>query len=115
MIAKDKPKLTVVLPKQLQIDMRAAITSNGYTLREKSKWVEEAITTLLELDNYPDLVHYADELVIDEKKVETFQISPTLKPKLNRAILAIRQKYPTIEGVQSLIVRTGILQRILRS
>lgn len=109
-----KIKLTFVVPENLQNDMRKKIIEVGYSMRDKSRWISEAIQDLLMLDNYADLVFYGDELK-GFQKVETIVISRDLRVLLENAILTIRRIYPTLEGVQSRIIRTSILQRLLRS
>jgi len=48
-------------------------------------------------------------------QMETAVIEYPLKLKLDKAIIQIRKEFPTLEGVKSRIMRTAILQRILRS
>ncbi len=48
------------------------------------------------------------------EKLESIVLGSTIKPKLDEAIINVRRKYPSIEGVQSRIVRTAIVQRLLR-
>ena len=45
---------------------------------------------------------------------DTLTISRKLKDKLSDKTLEVKHKYIDMEGVQSRIVRTAILQRILR-
>ena len=107
-------KVTFVVPQVFQQDLREQVIKDGYGMRGKSKWISEAIENLLELPNYIELVQYSDEMKGFEK-VETIVIAKNLKNLLDQAIIAVRKQYPTIEGVQSHIVRTAILQRLLRS
>lgn len=111
---RSKFKISFVIPKNLQRDLCARVISDGYGLRGKSKWVSEAISRLLEIANYPELVSYSDEMQ-DFDKVENVVIDHATKSDLDQAIIAVRTKYPTIEGVKSRIVRTSILQRLLRT
>ncbi|MBI4242499.1 MAG: hypothetical protein HY606_00260 [Planctomycetes bacterium] len=106
-------KATVVMPKKMNEEMRERIFKEGYGMRGKSEWVIEAVGSLLEMDGYEDLVNYSDEMR-DFKAVETVVISRDLKSKIDASALKIRKKYPTLEGIQSRIFRTSILQRLLR-
>lgn len=110
----DKVKVTFFIPDKLQKEMREKIGSDGYSLREKSEWVSQAITRLLEANNYIDLVVLGDMLNGFEK-VESILLDRDVKKKLSEAIISIRQEHPSIEGVQSRIIRTSIVQRILRT
>jgi len=47
-----KAKITFVVPENLQKELRACMIKEGYGLRDKSKWVAEAIEKLLLLNNF---------------------------------------------------------------
>lgn len=109
-----KFKITLVVPTNLQNDLRERIIKDGYGLRGKSKWVSEAIDRLLNCENFPELVRINDEMHGFEK-AETIVIEYPLKVRLDNAIITIRQEFLTLEGIKSRIVRTAILQRLLRN
>lgn len=109
-----KTKITFVVPDCLQQELRQRVTLDGYGLRGKSKWVSEAVESLLKLDNFVTLVQYSEELQ-GFNKVETVVIPMDLKHQLDKAIIETRREHPTLEGVQSCILRTAIMQRFLRS
>ena len=108
-----KSKITFVVPKNLQKELREHVIRDGYGLRGKSKWVSEAIERLFDITNFPELVNYSDEMSKFEK-AETIVIEYPLKQKLENAIISVRRKFPILEGVKSRIVRTAIIQRFLR-
>lgn len=109
----DKVKIAFVLPTNLQNELKERIIKDSYNLRGKSRWVCEAISNLLTTEHFPDLVKLNDEMKGFEK-LESIIVSRPLKKQLDEAIVEVRKKYPTIEGVQSRIVRTAIVQRLLR-
>jgi metal-responsive CopG/Arc/MetJ family transcriptional regulator len=109
-----KTKITFAIPENLKSELQARVIKNGYGLRGKSKWVSEAVESFLELKDFLDLIGYSDEMHGFDQ-VETVVIEYSLKMKLDKAIVDIRKEYPTIEGVKSRILRTAILQRLLRS
>ena len=109
-----KSKITFVMPEALHKEFREQIIKDGYDMRGKSRWIQESILFLLELRNFPELVNLSYEMK-DYEKVEYLVIPKAFKKNLDQAGIAVRQSYPTIEGVQSGIVRTAILQRLLRS
>lgn len=108
-----KVKITFVLPSTLQQDLKKQINRDGYDAKEKSRWVSEAIESLLMMQSFPELVKISDEMK-GFQKLESVLVSRELKRVLNEAIIAVRKAYPLIEGVQSRILRTAILQRLLR-
>lgn len=110
----DKIKITFVLPKRLQKEMREQIVKDGYSMRDKSRWVVEAIEQLLSMSNFEDLVNYGNEMT-GFSGTETIVVDTEIRVQLDRAILDIRRVYPALEGVQSRILRTSILQRLIRT
>lgn len=109
-----KSKVTFVVPMNLQHDLRERVIKDGYGMRGKSTWVTEAIEKLLAINNFPELVHYGDEMK-GFQKVETIVIDYQTTLILENAIIAIRKEYPALEGVKSRIIRTAILQRLIRN
>ena len=108
-----KSKITFVVPNNLQQELRERVIHDNYGLRGKSKWIAEATEKLLSFENFPELVNYGNELH-GFGKVETVVIEYQLKTKLDAAIIQLRRQFPTLEGPQSRILRTAILQRLLR-
>lgn len=108
-----KKRLTYFLPNQLHGEMLEQLQKEGYSSREKSRWICEAVENLLTLENYIDLVSYSDDMEGLSKK-DTLTLPEILKGKLSKSSIIIKTKYPSMDGVQSRIIRTAILQRILR-
>jgi hypothetical protein len=108
-----KIRLSYCLPEGILVDIKNAMVQQGYDLRGKSKWISEAIHQLLAMPNYSDLVMINDQMDGFEK-MDSVSIDVDLKEKLDKAILVIRTQFPIIEGVQSKILRTAIVQRLLR-
>lgn len=107
-----KKRLSVILPDNAVKEIHARMLEEGYSLREKSKWLSEAIEDFLKLKEYQNLVEMA-ELVDDLVKPETIYITPDIEEKLEEAIIKVRKQYPTLEGVKSLIVRASIVRRLV--
>lgn len=109
-----KVKLTVVLPELLQKELQQKVIDDGYGMRGKSKWLEEAIKSFFAIENYISLVEIGNEMK-GFSKLETFVVDRELKKALDKAVILVKEKHHLIEGVQSRIIRTSILQRLLRS
>ncbi|MBV9576841.1 MAG: hypothetical protein JO149_09480 [Gammaproteobacteria bacterium] len=107
-----KVKVSFAIPAGLQKDLNERVVVDGYNLKEKSQWVAEAIEQLFQLKAFMDLVKVNDVMQGFEK-LESVLIHRQLKMKLDESVIQIRRKYPEIEGVQSRILRTAILQRLL--
>jgi hypothetical protein len=85
---------------------------DGYSLKAKSLWVSEAVERLLSQASYVDLVKVNDVMQGFET-LESILVEKKLKTQLDESVISIRRKYPEIDGVQSRIMRTAILQRLL--
>lgn len=110
---KKKVRLSYCIPEGILIEIRERMISEGYDLKGKSKWVSEAVSQLLATVNFSELVNINDQMQ-DFQKLDSISIDQELKVKLDNAIVEIRRHYPSIEGVQSKILRTAIVQRLLR-
>jgi len=109
-----KPKITFAVPDSLRNELRECVVKEGYGLRGKSKWISEAVENLLALNDFIELISFNNEMHGFDC-METAVIDYSLKLKLDKAIVEIRKEFPTLEGVKSRIMRTSVLQRILRS
>lgn len=109
-----KSKIAFAVPITLRNELREHVIKDGYGLRGKSKWVSEAIERLLLLKDFPKLINYNNEMHGFDQ-METAVLDYSLKLELDKAILKVRKEYPILEGVKSRIMRTAIVQRILRS
>lgn len=109
----EKAKITFVLPMVLQDELKQRVIQDGYDMKGKSKWVAEAIETLLQTTGFQDFVKINDEMRGFEK-LESVVIARELKKQLDEGVIQVRKSYPEINGVQSRIMRTAIVQRLLR-
>ncbi|HZW61133.1 MAG TPA: hypothetical protein VFF04_02820 [Candidatus Babeliales bacterium] len=107
-----KKRLSVILPENAVKEIHVRMLEEGYSLREKSKWISEAIEDFLQLKEYQTLVEMA-ELVDDLVKQEIIYITSEIEEKMEEAIIKVRKEYPTLEGVKSLIVRASIVRRLV--
>ena len=110
----NKSKISFAVPLSMKTEIRDRVIKGGYGLRGKSLWISEAVEKLLSIKDYPELISYNDEMHgFDE--IETVVVEYKLKLDIDKAVIQVRRKYPTLEGVKSRILRTAIMQRILRS
>ena len=109
-----KSKVTFAVPNSLKDELRKRVIRDGYGLRGKSQWISEAVENLIGFKDFLELISYSDEMHGFDQ-IETTVVEYPLKLKLDKAIIQIRIEFPTLEGVKSRIMRTAVLQRILRS
>lgn len=109
-----KKRISYNTNQSIKSELNEHLVAGNYNLKMKSKWICESIEQLLEMKNYPELVDLNDEMTNFTEK-DTVSLDLRLKYKIDDAIIKIRKLYPSMEGVQSRIIRTAILQRILRA
>ena len=110
--AARKTKIALRVPPALSDEVDGAMTRHGYSRKRKSLWVEEALFSLRNHD--PDL---SQSLVGDRAQGQnTRQMILALGPEahdvLKDLIIRLRLQVPTIEGVQSLVLRCAMRFRI---
>lgn len=110
----NKFKVAFAVPSNLKNELNERIIKDGYGLRGKSKWIAESVENLLGYKEFLELISYSDEMHGFDQ-LETAVIEYSLKMKLEQAIIEVRREFPTLEGVKSRILRTAVLQRMLRS
>lgn len=108
-----KVRLSYYLSEAILSDVKDNMNRNGYDLKGKSKWVSEAVASLLSLEGYSELVNINQQMQGFEK-LDSLLIDRTMKENLDSAVIEVRRNFPGLEGVQSKIVRTAIMQRLLR-
>jgi len=107
-----KARINVILPENISKEIRQRMLKDNYSLREKSRWISEAIEDFLKLNDYRNFVEMAN-LVSDLTNIETIHITSALVDKLEYAVLQVRKEHPILEGVKSLIVRASVIRRLV--
>lgn len=110
----EKAKIVFKISESMQMELRRRVIDDGYGMRGKSRWVAEALENLMKIDNFVDFVHLSEDMR-NFTKTETVFVDRELREKTDKAILAIRMKYPMLEGVRSCLARTSIIQRLFRN
>jgi hypothetical protein len=110
---RENTRTTVRLSQGVRHAMLKRVVEEGYGLRGKSKWIAESIEHLLSLPNFIDYVVIANEMT-ELTEPEVIQLPIILRNQIDTAAIDVRASHPLLEGVQSLIIRSSIMQRILR-
>ena len=108
-----KIRLNVNLPSNAKQELRERMLRDGYGLREKSRWIGEAIQNFVQTDDFPQLTEMANTLS-NINATESVNISSELDKELEEACIKVRTVYPLLEGVKSLVVRASIIRRLWR-
>lgn len=112
-IKSKKLRLSYCVPPAVLNEIKEKMVSGGYDLKGKSKWISEGIEELLQMNNYCELVNLSEQMQ-GFQKMDSVSVDVSLKTKLDKSIVEIRKLYPTLEGVQSKIIRTAILQKLIQ-
>lgn len=108
-----KRAISFTLPKALKVEMKEHFTKKGYSFRRKSEWVKEMVRRLLKIKGYEELINSSDAIIAYNLDLtDTIQADSILLKHIEDAVIAVRSQYPTLEGVQSKIIRTAIMQGI---
>ena len=108
-----KMMTSIKLQNKLHLQLQQRIIADGYGLRGKSKWIIEAVESLLHLEDYPTLVDIADDMD-DLSDMVSIRLPEETMLRIEKAVVHVRRRYPTIEGVKSNLIRASIVQRLLR-
>ena len=109
-----KAKITFAITESLKKDLLKSVISDGYGLRGKSKWISEAVIDLIKIKDFEDLIAYNDGMH-GFNKMETAIVDPAIEKIVEESVVVVRKKHPALEGVKSRIMRTAIIQRIVRT
>ncbi len=104
-------KVTVKLPSALKTSLPSRILADGYNMRQKSKWVVEAINSLMINNGWEGAL--ISELVIKPDTQDVFSIPNDLVLKINHEAHRISLKNPSLNANQSTIIRAAINRRML--
>ena len=110
--AARKTKLAVRIPPALSDQIAQAMSRDGYSRNRQSLWLEEALLALSRHD--PDM---SESLVGDRaqgrnRRQMIVVLSELGCDTLRDLIIRLRLQIPTIEGVQSLVLRCAMRFRI---
>jgi hypothetical protein len=110
----DKRVITFMVNRELREQLTEILkTSEKYTLKKKSDWINESILMLQENPDYKEMVLNAEgsnkDFVLDKVKMTFSQ--RCLFSNLRKEVVV---SHPDIRGPQGAIIRAAILSRIVR-
>ncbi|MEI8055109.1 MAG: hypothetical protein WCH10_03810 [bacterium] len=89
------------------------IIADGYGMRGKSKWIREAVEKLFTYPDFPELVSISDDMENANHPISV-RFPRNLLLEIEKVVISIRKEYPELEGIKSRIIRTAIIQRLIR-
>ena len=111
---KSKPpikKVTVRLPAELKQQLPLKILSDRYNMREKSKWVVEAVRSLMRLPDWEGAL--LSEALTKTDAQDVFTMPTELVEEMNREVARLAMEKPSLNASQSAIIRAAINRRVL--
>lgn len=107
-----KTKFAVRIPSALSTQIAQAMARDGYSRKRQSLWVEEALLALSRHD--PDMGQslVGDRAQGPNRRQMILMLSEHACDTLRDLIIRLRLQVPTIEGVQSLVLRCAMRFRI---
>lgn len=113
-VMMEKVMTSIKLQKKLHRRLQQRIIADGYGMRGKSRWIIEAVESLLQLNDFPSLVDIANNM--DQlSDIISIRLPASLMNQIEEAVIAVRKQYPRMEGVKSNLIRASIIQRLLRT
>ncbi|WP_427551822.1 hypothetical protein ACQE3D_24610 (plasmid) [Methylomonas sp. MS20] len=104
-------KVTVKLPANLKAALPGQILADGYNMRQKSKWVVEAIQSLLANNGWEGAL--LSELVVKTNSQDVFSIPDELVARINMEAHRVALLNPSLNANQSTIIRAAINRRLI--
>ena len=108
-------RTTFDIPKDLRDSMETAREREGYSVKQKSRWICEAVLALRQEDPAGLTVGWAEDLSRSDS-------NPNIKMPLNTTQevldvikdikISIRQDHPESEGIVGQVIRAAIRKRI---
>lgn len=107
-----KIKVSLRMPEALYADVADAMSRDAYSAKKKSVWIEEALFAMARHDSDLSESLVGDKAQGVNKKQIVVALSLSARRQLKESIVRLRLQLPTIEGVQSLVLRCAMRFRI---
>ena len=104
-------KVTVKMPSYLKQELPTRIIQDGYNMREKSKWVVEAVRSLLANKEWEGAL--LSEIMNKPDTHDVFSLPSDLVNEMSREAGRISMEKPSLNANQSTIIRAAINRRLL--
>lgn len=107
-----KTKIALRIPTRLATDVTDAMARDRFSPKKKSVWVEEALFGMARHDADMSESLVGDKAQGPNEKQMVIALSAEGCDQLKDSIVRLRLQLPTIEGVQSLVLRCAMRFRI---
>jgi len=104
-------KTSLRIPVNMLNRLHEEMATTGYNKKQRSTWIDEAITMLLQRPDYPNLV--AEEFIVPgSTEAIPVSLNENSAEILSQALESVEQ-IEKIKKDRSAIIRTAIIQRLL--
>lgn len=110
-IASKIKKVTVKMPAELKKSLPQKILGDGYNMRQKSKWVVEAVESLIGKTDWEGAL--LSETITKPDSQDVFSVPVELVNQINMEAARITMNQPHLKANQSSIIRAAINRRLL--
>jgi len=104
-------QVTVKMTNALKTNLPRSILNDGYNMRQKSKWVVEAIISLLANSDWEGAL--LSEVSIKPETKDVFRIPSDVLATINKEAARIEMNHPSLRANQSSIIRAAINRRLM--
>jgi hypothetical protein len=104
-------KVTVALPSSLKLSLPSQILKDGYNMRQKSKWVVEAIISLVSKQGWENAL--LSELMVSPDAQDVYSIPEDVVSTISKEVHRVALINPSLNANRSSIIRAAINRRRL--
>ena len=111
MIKQETARLPVRIPESLSIELMRATVESSLSLKGKSKWLCDAIGSLLDDPMHQDIIEL-DNALSASLKAEMFTVPIEIKDRLKKVLVSLKKQFPEKNLTVSSIVRAAIIRQM---
>ncbi|MFK5948245.1 MAG: hypothetical protein QM500_05705 [Methylococcales bacterium] len=104
-------QVTVKMTMDLKDSLPLAILNDGYNMRQKSKWVVEAVQSLLSNSEWEGAL--LSEVLVKPDTKDVFRIPSDILATINKEAARVAMENSSLRANQSSIIRASINRRLL--
>lgn len=107
-------KVATRIPLKFIKEVNLGVVRNGYTMKEKYKWVSDAVEEMVEFKGY--IEHLVEPVLTTSKesKAEIFSITEDANKILLEVENEVKNKFKINRGAKSAVLRAALLHKLVR-
>lgn len=111
---KNRYKVATRIPLKFIQEVNLGVVRNGYSMKEKYKWVSDAIEEMVDFKGY--IEHLVEPVLTTSKesKAEVFSITEDANQVLLRVEGEVKSKFGINRGAKGAVLRAALLHKLVR-